>query len=314
MNRFLVTGATGFIGRALVTRLTQSGRRVTCLSRDAATAHQRLRGVDTSLLQIVELGPEPPAVERLSQCVAEQDAIVNLAGERVVGVRYTRAAKRRILDSRIGTTERIIAALARASKRPSVLCSASGVGYYGPRPPSARLTESAAPGDDFVAHLAQAWEQSAHAAEAHGVRVVTARLGVVLGAGGGALAEMVKPFKLGLGGPIGSGAQMISWIHLEDAVEALLFLCERADARGPVNVCAPEALSNAELAQGIGRALGRSWKLKTPAWALELLFGEGAQPLLTGQAAVPEALTRLGFRFRHPGLREALAASLSHHD
>jgi hypothetical protein len=187
---------------------------------------------------------------------------------------------------------------------------ASGVNYYGARPPDETLDESKSAGTDFLAELCKKWEAAAQRAEPLGIRVVSTRFGVALGRDGGALQEMVKPFKLFVGGPIGSGEQVVSWIHIDDLVAAVLRSVDDDTISGPVNVTAPHAVSSEELARAIGDTLGRPAWLPVPAAALRLRFGEGATPLLTGQRVVPAVLQEKAFVWRHPELVSALRAAL----
>lgn len=292
----LVTGGTGFIGSALVRALCASGAAVTVLVRSpTAVFGEGVRVV--------------PSAE-LPSAMAGQDAVVNLAGEQAVGVRWTDGAKQRITSSRVDTTRELVAAVAAARSRPGVLVSASAVGYYGARPGDESVDESSAPGSDFLAGVCQAWEAAAMAAGELGVRVVLARLGVVFDRGGGALEEMAKPFRMFAGGPIGDGQQVVSWVHRADAVGILRRCIDDESLSGPVNVVAPEAAVQAELAGAIGRVLGRPAWLRAPAFALRARFGEGADPLLTGQRVVPAKLRAAGYVWQHPDLEAALRAAL----
>jgi uncharacterized protein (TIGR01777 family) len=204
---------------------------------------------------------------------------------------------------------RLVEAMKQMSERPRVFVTASGVGYYGDRPPSEPLDETAHAGSDFLALVCVAWEAAARAVENLGVRSVQARLGIVLGRGG-ALSVMRKPIDLFLGGHLGSGEQMVSWVQIEDATRALVHVAGEASLSGPVNVVAPEGTSNRDLTRALGRALGRPTPFSVPALALRLVLGEGAEPLLTGQRAVPMRLLQTGFTFRYPKLDLALSASL----
>jgi uncharacterized protein len=197
----------------------------------------------------------------------------------------------------------------RAEHRPSVFVCASGVGYYGPRGDEA-VAEGAAPGTDFLAQVTVAWEGAAARAEAFGVRVVHTRFGIVFGRAGGALTEMVKPFKLFVGGPIGSGRQMVSWVHLDDAAGIVARCLRDPSIRGAVNVASPYAVTNEELSRTIGKVLGRPSAFRVPELALRLRFGEGADPLVTGQRALPGVLTQADYRFRYPLLEDALVEAL----
>lgn len=297
-KRILVTGATGFIGSALVRCLAAEGARVTAVVRRP----EQLAGFEGAA--------RPVLWDALEAVMSEADAVVHLTGEQAVGVRWTEGTKQRILQSRVETTARVVSALGDAEPRPRVLVSASAVGYYGARAGEERVDESAGPGADFLAEVCARWEAAAREAEALGVRVVLARLGIVLDAGGGALEEMAKPFRLFAGGPIGSGEQVVSWVHRADAVAVLARAVEDEGLSGPVNVVAPEALTQAELARELGRALGRPSWLRVPAAALRARFGEGAAPLLTGQRVVPAKLKAAGYVWQHPDIQGALRAAL----
>jgi uncharacterized protein (TIGR01777 family) len=282
--RVVLTGGTGFIGRALAAALEARGDRVTIISRGRA-----------------------PGWDAVGAEVAQADAVVHLAGEPVADRRWTHEHLARVRASRVDTTDRLARAVAAADRKPRVLVSASAVGYYGMRLDDARLDETAPPGDDVLAELAVAWEAAADPARAAGVRVVHPRIGVVLGRDGGALAKMLPAFRWFVGGPIGSGAQWVSWVHMSDTVRALVFAIDDARLSGPVNVSAPEPATMGDLARGVGRAIGRPSAMRVPAAALRLALGEGrARLLLTGQRAVPRRLLEAGFAFEHPRLGEAL--------
>lgn len=314
MKRILVTGATGFVGRRLLRELLRRGDQVLALTRD----RRRLRGAELlgpgdgapgsfgERLQVVEGDPGQPGPwqEALRGC----DGVVALHGEPIAGHRFTAEFKRRVESSRVDGMRRIVDGIAALpeSERPRVLCGASAVGYYGPRGDE-RVTEADGPGGDFLSGLCVRWEQAAQGAVAHGVRVVAPRIGLVLGHGGGVLEKMAPAFKAFVGGPLGSGTQWVPWIHLDDLVALLSFVLEREEARGAVNATAPNPVTMKDFAAGLGRALHRPAVLPVPGLALRALFGEGAQPLLTGQRAVPARAQELGFRFRYLMLAEALA-------
>lgn len=301
MMRIAITGGTGFLGGHIVRATVARGDHVTVLTRSAESARTRL----------------PPGVRALSWDarsssveLGEQDAIVHLAGEQAVDRRWTKGLKREILESRVESTKAIVGAIERMATRPKVLVSASGVGYYGARG-SEPIDESGSSGTDFLAQVSVAWEEAAREAEALGVRVVRLRFGVIFGKDGGALGEMAKPFRMFVGGPLGTGKQMFSWVHVEDALGAALLCIDDETISGPVNVTSPYAVTNEELSHALGRALGRPSSLHVPAFALRLLFGEGADPILTGQRAVPGVLSRHGFQYRYPTVDAALAEALS---
>jgi uncharacterized protein (TIGR01777 family) len=288
--RVLLTGGTGFIGRALAVALRARGDDVVVVSRRAAT-EASVVGWD--------------AVERE---VERADAVVHLAGEPIADARWTPERVQLLRDSRVRTTERIARAVASSPRRPRVLVSGSAVGIYGMRDDDRELDETSAPGDDVLAQMAVEWEGAADPARAAGVRVVHPRTGVVLGRGGGALARMATPFRWFVGGPIGTGRQWVSWIHLRDAVRALVFALERDSLSGPVNVVAPHPVTMNTLSRAIANALRRPSALRVPSFALRAALGEGlAQVLLTGQRAVPRRLLEAGFAFEFPHVEGACA-------
>lgn len=303
MAKIVVSGATGFIGKRLVGSLVRRGDEVTALTRDPERARGTL--AEPVRLERWDAGQGDARIEALETC----DAVVHLAGERAVGTRWSAAVKREIMDSRVRSTERIVRAIEGATRRPGALVCASGVGYYGARGDEA-VDETASPGDDFLAQVTIAWEGAAARAEALGVRVVRARLGIVLGRDGGALAQMAVPFRMFVGGPIGSGKQFVSWVHLDDAVGILVRCIDDASIAGAVNVVSPGAVTNEALSTGIGQVLGRPSALRVPELALRLRFGEGAGPLVTGQRAVPGVLLQKRYAFRYPALHEALVEAL----
>lgn len=301
MKRIAVTGGTGFLGGHMVRTMVARGDSVTVLTRDAASAERRLPS-----------GVRALSWDARSRSVAlgEQDAVVHLAGEQAVGRRWTKELKREIFESRVESTKALVGAIERMERRPKVLVSASGVGYYGARG-SEPIDERGSAGTDFLAQVSVAWESAAEQAEALGVRVVRLRFGVIFGKDGGALGEMTKPFRMFVGGPLGTGKQVFSWIHVDDAVSAALLCIDDEAISGPVNVTSPYAVTNEELSHALGRALGRPSSLNVPAFALRLRFGEGADPILTGQRAVPTVLTQHGFGYRYPTVDEALADALA---
>jgi uncharacterized protein len=227
-----------------------------------------------------------------------------------VGQRWTDATKQRIVRSRVNGTRALAEALARLERKPGVLVCASAVGIYGDRG-NDLVDEESRTGAGFLADVAREWESASQPAAAAGIRVVNLRFGVVLAAGGGALDRMLPPFRLGVGGRLGSGRQWMSWVSLEDVVGAIRFSVDRDDARGPVNVVSPNPATNEQFTKALGRALGRPTPFPVPATALRLLFGQMAdEALLAGQRVHPGRLLALGYRFRHPELDGALAAAL----
>ncbi|MEO6859621.1 MAG: TIGR01777 family oxidoreductase [Solirubrobacteraceae bacterium] len=303
--RVLITGATGTIGLATADALRARGDQVVALSRDPDRG-QRVLGEGVEVHGWAEPTSAPPP----SEALAGADAVIHLLGE-PVAQRWSEEAKGKIRDSRVLPTRQLVGALSQLSdsERPKVLVSQSATGYYGPRG-DAPLDEDAAAGQDFLAEVVVAWEQEASAA-ASLMRVATTRTGVVLSPSAGALAKMLPAFKLGVGGPVAGGRQYVSWIHLDDVVGALLCCADQAEASGPVNVTAPNAVTNAELSRALGHALGRPAVLPVPGFAVKLLYGEMAEMVTTGQRVVPARLRALGYEFRHPEVEPALRDVLS---
>ena len=274
-----ISGASGFIGRHLMKSLAQAGHSLRALSRHA-----------------------PPA-----ESLREADAVIHLAGE-PLAQRWTAEAKRRIRESRVAGTRNLVAALAALPRRPEALICASAIGYYGSRGDEV-LTESSAPGSGFLPEVCVAWEREAQAAEAFGMRVVRVRTGLVLDAGGGALVRMLPPFRMGLGGRLGSGRQWMSWIHLEDLAALFQFAVE-SQVRGPLNAVAPNPVTNSDFTRELAHALRRPAVFPVPEFALKMLFGEMADVLLASQRVAPAAAEAAGFRFRFPQLAPALESLL----
>lgn len=293
----LVTGATGFVGQALVAELCREGRRVIALSRDLRQAR-------------AQFGPGVWVVDDLDSIPAETriDAIVNLAGARVLGLPWTAARRRTLLGSRVGITQRLVALMRRLEQRPRVLVSASAVGFYGAVNDGSPCTEDRPPQPgEFQSDLCVALEHEARRAEALGVRVVRLRFGVVLGHDGGAYPMQALAARLGLGARLGSGRQPAPWLHRDDAIGLIRFALEQAQLAGAVNAVAPEVPVQADFAQALAHSFGRRAWLSAPAWPLRRLAGEMSTILLDGQHAVPAAALAAGYRFRHPTLQGALA-------
>lgn len=294
----LVTGGTGFVGRALCAALRARAHRVSVLSRDPAAARRLLADI-RALGALDELRDDPP------------DGIVNLAGENLASGRWSAARKRKFLDSRIGRTRELVQWL-RSVPAPQVLVSGSAIGWYGARGDEA-LDEQAAVGnaDEFSVRLCQAWEAEAQQAQALGVRTCLLRTGIVLERDGGSLQQMLPPFRLGLGGPIGSGRQWMSWIHRADLVAMIVWLLETRTTSGIYNGTAPQPVRNREFVQALGRALRRPARVPMPGLALRLLIGEMADIILSGQRVLPLRACAQGYGFSYPNLDSALAAILS---
>ncbi len=258
--RVLITGATGFIGRALVPRLQRDGHEVAVWVRSEARA-LALLGSDVDVVSIAA------GHDALTTAVSQCDAVVNLAGEPLLGKRWTPARRQVLRQSRVDVTNQLASAIEAASPRPSVVISSSAVGFYGDRGDEV-LQETSGGRDDFLSRLCQDWESAAQRATSAGVRVVVVRTGVVLGRAGGALAQMLPPFKAGVGGPIGSGRQYFPWIHIRDLVNLLATAITDRRYVGPVNAVAPEIITSARFARALGRAVHRPALLPTPALAL----------------------------------------------
>ena len=293
--RIVLAGGSGFLGRALRARLERDGHSVAVLTRSPGRTPDAVTWTPDGTV-----GPWASAI-------AGADAIVNLAGEGIADKRWNDARRRALRDSRLLTTRSLVGAL-RQSPAP-VLVNASAVGYYGARADE-RVTESTPPGADFLSQLCVEWEREADQASAT-TRVALVRTGLVLHPDGGALGQMLLPFKLGAGGPMGSGTQFMPWIHLDDWVSLVLWLIESRDARGAFNGTAPAPVTNREFAGALGRALHRPAIVPAPAFALRILLGEFAESLLTGQRAVPARALEQGFTFRFGDLDGALADLLA---
>ncbi len=298
--RVVVTGGTGFIGRPLVAALLSRRDEVTVLTRDAVRARAEL----------------PPAVEALEWSapnawkarVHEAGAVVNLAGEGVADARWTPERIERIRASRVEATSALAEVIARAPRKPAWV-SGSAVGIYGMRKDDSVLDEQAPPADDVLAEVCAAWEAATLPAKRAGARVAIARTGIVLGLGGGALARMLPAFKAFAGGPLGDGAQWLSWIHIDDAVRGLLFAVDNAALDGPFNLTAPKPVTMNDFARALATAIHRPCMMRVPGVALKIALGEGlAETVLTGQRVVPARLERAGFTFQHESVADALGA------
>jgi len=290
----LVTGATGFIGQALVRRLLERGDRVIALTRDPVKAHYIL-------------GTEPMVTTRLSDLPARFpiDAVVNLAGAPIIARAWTKERKRQLVESRVVTTRRLVDWLASRSQKPEVLVNASAIGWYATGSDEA-LDERAPAGEGFAAVLCRAWEREAGTAAALGMRVCRLRLGMVLGPEGGMLRSLLPGFRLGLGAVIGSGAQWLSWIHRDDAVELIVRAIADPLFNGAINATAPEPVRQAEFVHVLGRVLHRPVWTRLPAAPLRALLGERASLVLEGPRVLPKRALEIGFAFRCPEIEMAL--------
>lgn len=295
--RVVVSGASGFIGSALVKALEDEG-------------HDAVRLVRRAAKKPNEVSWNPSRGEIDVRGISECGAVVHLAGENIAG-RWTQAKMVRILDSRVSGTRLLAEAMGRVGGRPKVFVSASAAGYYGNRGGEI-LTERSGPGAGFLPDVCQEWEAASWPAAQHGLRVVNPRFGMVLAKHGGALAAMLPVYGRGLGGVLGDGHQHMPWVTLEDAVAAILFLIHEPSLAGPINVTSPHSVTNVRFVKTLARVLGRPAFVRVPRFALRFMFGKMADEVLLASAnVVPEKLLEAGFRFSHPDLEEALKSVLS---
>lgn len=290
----LMTGGTGFIGSALTATLLDQGHRVTILSRSREKVTRMFADTVTPLTDLKRL---PPA--------DSFDVVVNLAGAPIFGQRWTDNRKKVLRDSRIGLTQELIEVIAAMERKPRLLISGSAIGYYGDQGDRI-LTEQNGGGDDFAHRLCADWEQTALQAESHAVRVCLVRTGLVLGAGGGLLKQMLLPFKLGLGGRIGDGEQWMSWIHLRDWISIAITMMEDSNMQGPYNAAAPHPVTNRQFTETLANVLKRPACLPMPAFALKTLLGEMSELVLGSQRVLPDRLLKQGFEFQFSDLNSAL--------
>ncbi len=294
--KILITGGTGFVGSHLSRDCLKGGHEVTILgtsARSGADADPRLHHV----------AADTTVPGDWQEHAAGADLIFNLAGRNIFK-RWSRRYKNQIRDSRILTTRNVVDAL--SSHKPAVLISTSAVGYYG-HCGDTELNEESPPGHDFLSRLAVDWEAEAAKAAAKGARVVVTRFGIVLGRDGGALAKMIPAFRSYVGGPLGRGRQWFPWIHIQDLLHALNFVAARPDLKGPFNLCAPFPVTNAQMADALGQALGRPARLAVPAFMLKMTMGELGEALLSSQRTLPANLLAAGFEFGFSRIQAALA-------
>jgi uncharacterized protein len=306
--RLLLLGCSGFVGRELVPYLLELGHELTLVSRQT----QPFPALVSERLSTLQLDPAQQASwqhEGLVQALAAAEGVVNLAGEPIAEKRWTDAHRQLLLDSRVATTTHLVEAMAGLAHPPQVLVNASAVGYYGTSS-TARCSETSRAGQDVLADICQRWEAAA-AGRPEGCRLVILRIGIVLGPDGGALGKMLPVFRMGFGGPVGSGRQWMSWIHRHDLCRLIASALEESAFDGTYNAVAPEPITMGAFATTLGRVLGRPSLLPVPAPVLQLLLGDGAQVVLEGQQVVPTRLLAQGFAFQYPELSAALAAATS---
>ena len=305
--KIIIAGGSGLLGTALVKALSDEREEVVVLTRRAGTAAATGVRSRTSGVKGVQWTPDG-GTGAWTSALEGADAVVNLAGESIGAGRWSAARKQQIVDSRVQATRSLVAAIASSGTPPPVFISGSAVGYYGPCGDEV-VTEESPAGTDFLAHVCHSWEAEAERAASSGVRVVRIRTGLVLDRRGGALPRMLLPFRLGAGGPLGSGRQFWPWIHIDDWVRLVRWAIATPALSGPVNVTSPDPVPNTEFARSLGRAMHRPSLLPTPAFALRLMLGEMADGLLlSGQRAVPAKASGAGFAFQHARLDEALAS------
>jgi uncharacterized protein (TIGR01777 family) len=299
--KIIIAGATGFIGTALVERLVAGGHVVSTLSRDPTQVRGKLQGASCLRWDARSLD------DTARTAVGEADAVINLAGASVGDKRWSAKFKEVIRASRIESTRTLVDAMLAARRPGAVYVGSSGSGYYGDTG-DAEVTEESPPGEDFLATVCRDWEAEAMRAAEAGARVVRIRPGLVLGKDGGPLLRMATPFRMGVGGPLGSGRQWVPWIHLDDVIGLIELALGTPHAQGPVNATAPDPVTMKQFAQALGKALHRPAFMKVPGFALRAILGPFAEALLTGQKVLPRVAEKWGYRFRHPTLEGALAA------
>ncbi len=295
--KILITGGTGFVGRQLSSRLIQEGCEVTILTRS-------LKGEKGASSGISYLEGDPTKKGPWQDSIRNHDLVINLAGASIFS-KWTEEHKKAIRESRVNTTRNIVEGIPSSPQSPFTLFSTSAVGYYG-FCGDEELTEESPPGSDFLARIAVEWEGEALKARDKGARVVITRFGIVLGEKGGALSQMIPLFKKYIGGPIGSGKQWFSWVHIKDLAEAFVFLLKNPDISGPVNVCSPNPVRNKDLAKALGKALHRPSFIPAPAFMVKLVLGELGSVILEGQRVIPKKLLEKGFVFHYPDIHQAL--------
>jgi hypothetical protein len=294
--KIFMTGGTGFVGTYLAGQLIREGHKVTILTPSLTGAELKMKG-------LTYLAGNPTIKGHWQESVRDHEVIINLAGASIFS-RWTEAQKKILFSSRIDTTRHLVEALPNNSKHITFF-STSAVGYYGLHDDE-ELTESSPAGDDFLAHLARDWEVEALRAQTKGARVILTRFGIVLGKNGGALGQMIPLFKYFIGGPLGSGRQWFSWVHMADLAQAFIFLLVHKEISGAINLCSPNPVRNKDLGKAIGKVLHRPSFLPAPGFMIELILGEFGSVLLRGQRVIPRRLLDASFKFRYPDIEAAL--------
>jgi uncharacterized protein (TIGR01777 family) len=295
--KILITGGTGFVGTQLTSRLIQDRHEVTILTRS-------LKGAKGASPGISYLEGDPTKKGAWQEAIKNHDVIINLAGASIFA-KWTEEYKRILRESRVSTTRNIVEGVPLDPSKKITLFSTSAVGYYG-FCGDEELTEDSPHGEDFLAQMAVEWEGEASKAKGKGARVVITRFGIVLGEKGGALGQMIPLFKKYIGGPIGSGKQWFSWVHIKDLAEAFAFLIKYPEISGPVNVCAPSPVRNKDLAKALGKVLHRPSFMPAPGFMVKLVLGEFGSVILKGQRVIPKRLLESGFAFQYPNIDKAL--------
>ncbi len=312
-QRYLITGGSGFIGTALIKQLLLENNEVTVLTRNEVKTAKHFATLIDAEREEYQTKNKVKTIASLDEINPDQsfDVIINLAGQGIADKRWNDAIKQQLIDSRIKTTQALYEYIKEATVKPDVFISGSALGYYGITETDDAIDEeggsNGATDDSFSSHLCQLWEAEAKNIEALGIRTCYLRTGIVLGKNGGALAKMLPPFKMALGGPIGNGKQWMSWIHLEDIVGLIRFAINNESISGPINGTAPEPVTNKNFTKTLGKTLRRPAIFPMPAFVVKLLFGQmGEELLLAGKQIVPKKMTQAGFQFKYSRLENAL--------